>query len=258
MGPENRLNRITRLIPEIPRKRHVDKLVDLFETDFSDLDVSIARHTLFANLGELELPYRDIRHIRNVAALAYWLHKDEKRFTKEPYITHPLEVAITLTENPYIDPHDMTDHIIMALGHDLRENTFISRFRLQGLAKKHSAGGIELLSKKSKAEGGQPLTKGEYFDRLLKYGDKPIWRVKIADWIHNLATTPKSTDGYDEVAQKKIIKFQAKFQDTAKYILPLIRLFPEGEREYQYDLLERTFLTSKPDTVPDLPPLLAA
>lgn len=198
----------------------------------------------------------DLIRINNVIDFAYFHHLGQYRFTGEPYITHPLKVAALVAQNPYIPDGELRDHVELALCHDLLEDTFLTEERLaRVLNHQHIATGVGLLSKFIKSKGGSKKSDDEYFHELSQSGTPMARRVKIADWIHNLQTTPALTEGLDDNKSKQIKKFQSKFGETSKYILPLVRTFDESEKQYLYKTLKENYDQFKPESAPDLAPM---
>ncbi|HUQ85274.1 MAG TPA: hypothetical protein VM077_03020 [Candidatus Limnocylindrales bacterium] len=255
MGLELRRNGA---IPEIPKRKHLRELINVFASE-NDPAIVASRTRLFNQLEIRGVSQQDTGELYAFASLANWLHKDERRLTGDPFITHPLAVALTLAESIHIPVDELKEHCISAIGHDLRENTNIKRWQLMRFAKRNPANTIELLSKvaKSNEKAKKKDIKG-YFHQLMTYGRLPDWRVKIADWNHNLETTPKYKEEYPLEKWDKIDKLQRKFAQTSEHILPLIRKIPDGERAYWYDIIASTYDKCRPEGAPDLEPLQTA
>lgn len=244
-----------RPIPELPGREHIPDLIIHFLAEKNE-DIVNARGGLLEALQYRGLKPKEVMHILEVAALAHWMHRKENRLTGEPYIVHPLAAATTLAENPYIKSSQLTSHIVEALGHDLFENTYIKRGEARSFAGASETKGILLLSKVVKSDNdSKKLDTKSYFDRILKKGKIREWRNKIADWEHNLRTTLQSTEGHLSEEQARIERQQGKFVQTPDLIFPLIRKFPEGEREWWYNRLKQTYEQYKPHDAPPLPPL---
>ena len=245
-------------IPGIPQRRHIPALKALFAAE-DDVYIATARDTLFRTLERRGVKKSSQNYLFELASVANWLHRDEPRITGEPFVTHPLAVARIIVDNPYIPVKEIEHNVAKAIGHDLSENTDITDGELEEFAKPAHAKGILLLSNVIKSKmGDRKLERTEYFKRIFDEGDFADLRVKIADWIHNLRTTPKSTDGYLQEKWNKISRLQTKFGLTSDLILPFIRDFPKGEREYWDALLRATYDEYKPDGSQDLKSLIEA
>lgn len=211
---------------------------------------------------ERGLSEEDQAEIMRVARDAYVFHFGERRVTGGSYFGHPAAVAEEIAKNHYIPLDELKDHEIMALGHDLPENTNITRVQLiRRIESAPAIKGILLLSRFHKSEGGTQQSRADNMRDILESGDIKAMRVKIEDWGHNLVTTPATTDGYRGRKKRKIIKFQQKFHETSEYILPLIRYIgmhnPE-EAEYLYQKMYDVHLNHRPPGTPDLEPLAPA
>lgn len=222
----------------------------------SDRLVAREKNELFALLDARRITPEVREQLMQVASDVYWYHFGERRLTGEPYIMHPYSVAKTIAKNPYIPVDELKTHITLALIHDLEENTDITSEQLEELNKHPFVKkGMLLLTRFRKSDGGVPESRKDNFRRLLEEGDIGHMRVKIADWEHNLQTTPKSVIGYRPKKWDKIKRLQEKFGLTSEFILPLIRTFPAGEREYLYNKIQETYNEYKSWGAPDLEPL---
>lgn len=199
----------------------------------------------------------DSANTRKSLSEAYWYHFAQKRLTGEHYISHPVSVAIKLAENFYISNDELEGHVQIAIAHDLPEKTAITRDEL----KTHTNHpwinhGVLLLSRTFHSERSTKESRKENFARILASADLPTIRVKIADWEHNLETTPRPIFNLSPKNRGKANRLVGKFADTSKFILPLIRALPkEAEREYLYGRINKVHSKNKPFGAPDLEPL---
>lgn len=222
------------------------------------LAISDARLALENTLIDRGISDEDLLHINSVIDIAYYYHLGQRRFSGEPYITHPLKVAAIVAQNDHIKANELREHVELALCHDLYEDSFISEEKLRKVLSHPSiATGVGLLSKFIKSKDVPKKSDAQYFIDLLDNGTPMIRRVKIADWIHNLQTTPSLSDSLSPDDYEQVQKFQGKFGDTSRFILPLIRTFDEDERAYLYETLSTNYNSFKPDNAPPLQDLAA-
>ena len=129
----------------------------------------------------------------------------------EAYFEHLVRTAtiiLTEFENPTIDK------VILALLHDIYEDTSILESTLWLIYSKDICNKIKFISKNDMSLKWDNKKKA-YFERLLKCTDETIIDVKLADRIDNLRTIWCWK-------KNKIIK---KVIETRKYILPLAEKF---------------------------------
>lgn len=145
-------------------------------------------------------PNADFDLILKAYNLANEAHADQKRVSGEKYITHPLHVAMILTEL-HID--DVT--IAAALLHDVVEDTIYTIDKMKELFGEEVAmliDGVTKLSKmqyKSK-EDQQLETYRKMFLAMAK--DIRVIMIKLADRLHNMRTLKYMR----EEKQKRIAK----------------------------------------------------
>ena len=247
-------------IPDVPKGRaDIPRLIEKFRKE-RNRDVVDARSQLFSALKDRGIKAADMSYIRGVAAIAYWMHRnDEPRFTKRdddpknsqlPYITHPLNAATLIAKNPHVPYDDLVDDVTYALVHDLFENTNLRPNQLRQVTRSSLVQRAVFISKIIRAYGGKKIEVKEHARKILEEGDIHDWRVRIVDWNHNLATTPKSRNIYPEIPSDKYDRLISKFPDTSTIIIPILRKFPNGrEKTYWYDLLKKTYNEHKPEEI---------
>ncbi len=131
-------------------------------------------------------PKADIEKITKAYNLAYDAHKEQKRISGTPYITHPLAVATTVAEMQ-MD----TDSICAALLHDVVEDTSYSRediTRLFGEQVSLLVDGVTKLDKiefSNKEERDMENLRKMF---LAMASDIRVIIIKFADRMHNLST----------------------------------------------------------------------
>lgn len=184
------------LIPDIPNARHIPELVHIFQKE-TDSRITDLRDGLFRVIKARGVKKSSQNYQYGLAAVANWFHRKEKRiFADEPFITHPLAVARIIVDCPYIQPWEIEHNVAKGIGHDLKENAKLTDEQLEEYFKPAHARGISVLSNVIGTRfGTKKLERTEYFKRIFDEGDVADLRVKIADWIHNLRTTPSLLKG---------------------------------------------------------------
>ncbi len=115
-------------------------------------------------------------------------HGEQKRASGDPYFTHPIEVAIILTEFKIDD-----SSVITALLHDTVEDTDAT---LEDLEREFSddvaklVDGVTKLTKLELKSEGEKVKQAENFRKLLvaMSEDIRVLLVKLADRLHNMRT----------------------------------------------------------------------
>ncbi|MBL8047138.1 MAG: bifunctional (p)ppGpp synthetase/guanosine-3',5'-bis(diphosphate) 3'-pyrophosphohydrolase [Chthonomonas sp.] len=137
-------------------------------------------------------PEANIKKIRYAYYVAEQAHRDQKRGSGEPYITHPLAVAQILVDL------DMDEEaVVAALLHDVLEDSedFTSQFLEEkfGEVVKDLVEGVTKLKLKQ-ADGGARLTEttraAETLRKMLlaMAQDIRVMVIKLADRLHNMGT----------------------------------------------------------------------
>ena len=154
----------------------------------AEIDLKIKSRDLdtLINIITSIIPDADIDLIKKAYAFAYAHHQNQFRLSGEPYITHPLEVAIILA-NLKLD----TTTIAAAMLHDVVEDTEITLEVIKKEFNEEIANlvdgvtKISSLKKKSKhIEQAQNLRKM----LLTTIKDVRVILIKLADKLHNMRT----------------------------------------------------------------------
>ena len=165
----------------------------------------------------------DLNIIKKAYAKAKELHFHQKRKDGTPYISHPVEVAIILTEMDFEE-----DAICAALLHDTIEDCGYTFEQMEKEFNHNIAVAVDCVSKIDKAE--YIYDKGEIYEdpnfikasaeeqtfkKLISMGKKyPLgFYVKFADRLHNLRTI----DDFEYSQQLE------KVRETEKWILPIAK-----------------------------------
>lgn len=144
--------------------------------DFAEL-----RHELKSYLNEAEIGI-----IESAYLLAKDAHEGQKRHTGEPYITHPIAVAMILA-NMRMDPQT----IIAAILHDVIEDTPIEKSDLVQKFGKEVADLVDGVTKLTQIEfESRAQAQAENFRKMVMAmaRDIRVILVKLADRLHNMRT----------------------------------------------------------------------
>lgn len=128
----------------------------------------------------------EVNLIREAYAFAATAHAGQKRYSGEPYITHPLAVAGALAEWR-MD----AQAVIAALLHDVMEDTAVSKAEITTRFGKQVAELVDGLSKLDKIEfQSHQEAQAENFRKMLMAmaRDLRVVLIKLADRLHNLQT----------------------------------------------------------------------
>ena len=145
--------------------------------------------TTFEKLIEKVLSYNpkaDIEKISSAYELASDAHKDQKRISGTPYISHPLEVA-TIVADMQMD----VDSICAALLHDVVEDTSYSREDIKNKFGEQVALLVDGVTKLDKIEFSSKEERDMENLRkmfLAMASDIRVIIIKFADRMHNLST----------------------------------------------------------------------
>ncbi|MBR4579810.1 MAG: bifunctional (p)ppGpp synthetase/guanosine-3',5'-bis(diphosphate) 3'-pyrophosphohydrolase [Lachnospiraceae bacterium] len=170
-------------------------------------------------------------------------HKDQFRKSGEPYIIHPLYVAIILA-----DLEMDTNTIIAGILHDIIEDTDLTYEDLKKLFNKDVANIVEGVTKLSRMEIGNRDKMDEQAENLRKMflamaKDIRVIVVKLADRLHNMRTlshmkpekqiekAKETLEIYSPIAQRLgISRIKVELDDLSlKYLEP----------EAYYDLVDK-------------------
>ncbi len=124
--------------------------------------------------------------IRKAFNFAVDAHKDMRRRSGEPYIMHPLEVALITTKDIGLK----TTSIISALLHDVVEDTDYTVKDIEVMFGPKVANIVEGLTKISGIFGQSESLQAENFRKILLtlVDDVRVILIKLADRLHNMRT----------------------------------------------------------------------
>jgi guanosine-3',5'-bis(diphosphate) 3'-pyrophosphohydrolase len=132
------------------------------------------------------LSVAEIGVIEKAYLLAKDAHEGQKRHTGEPYVTHPLEVALILTQMR-MDPQT----IIAAILHDVIEDTPVEKSDLVEIFGKEVADLVDGVTKLTQIEfESRAQAQAENFRKMVMAmaRDIRVILVKLADRLHNMRT----------------------------------------------------------------------
>ena len=144
--------------------------------------------------------------VKDAHHFASEVHKDQKRRTGHPYITHPSAVALILTEMKM-------DHetIMAALLHDVIEDSGINKSSLAEQFGRPVSEIVDGVSKLSKIFDSQAQAQAENFQKmaLAMAKDIRVILVKIADRLHNMRTIGVMSDEQRRRIARETLDFYA-------------------------------------------------
>jgi GTP pyrophosphokinase len=129
-------------------------------------------------------PKADLKTLEQAYERAAYLHRDQKRRSGEPYITHPLAVATILAELGMTPPT-----LIAALLHDTVEDTEYSLDALREDFGDEVAALVDGVTKLDKVKYGE-ATAAETVRKMVvaMARDIRVLVIKLADRLHNMRT----------------------------------------------------------------------
>ncbi len=132
------------------------------------------------------LPSVDEGMIRRAFMLGYWAHRNDRRASGEPYITHPLEVAMIVARDIGFD--DLS--VAAALLHDVVEDTELTLDYIREEFGETMATIIDGLTKIRGVFDTRELGQAENVRKLMlsMATDIRVILVKFADRLHNMRT----------------------------------------------------------------------
>ena len=146
------------------------------ESKLSDLTADLARY----------LPPAEIEEVRRAYLYAHEAHRDQRRLTGEPYITHPLAVARILSQMS-LDASTLE----AALLHDVIEDTPAERAEIAELFGEEVARLVDGVSKLTQIRfESRREAQAENFRKMVlaMVADVRVILIKLADRLHNMRT----------------------------------------------------------------------
>jgi GTP diphosphokinase / guanosine-3',5'-bis(diphosphate) 3'-diphosphatase len=129
-------------------------------------------------------PKADIRMVERAYEVAAYWHREQKRKSGDPYITHPLAVATILAELGM-----NTDTICAALLHDTVEDTPYTLVELRGEFGEDIAALVDGVTKLDKVKYGESAEAETVRKMVVAMSrDIRVLVIKLADRLHNMRT----------------------------------------------------------------------
>jgi GTP diphosphokinase / guanosine-3',5'-bis(diphosphate) 3'-diphosphatase len=129
-------------------------------------------------------PKADVRLIERAYEVAAYWHRDQKRKSGDPYITHPLAVATILAELGM-----NTETICAALLHDTVEDTPYTLTELRGQFGEDVAALVDGVTKLDKVKYGDTAEAETVRKMVVAMSrDIRVLVIKLADRLHNMRT----------------------------------------------------------------------
>lgn len=155
-------------------------------------EMALWNEAFFAKVAELEvrvgryMTKSEVAKVREACIFGAWAHQGQSRSSGEPYIFHPIEVALILT----LVQLDI-DSIVGAVLHDVIEDTDISFQEIEQKFGKETAEIVDGVSKLTKIRfSSKSEAKAENFRKMIlaMTKDLRVIMVKLADRLHNMRT----------------------------------------------------------------------
>lgn len=167
----------------------------------------------FQELGkkiEKNNPEWDMERLCRAYDLSKEVHREQKRKTGDPYITHPVAVAKIL-----YDVGGTEDMICTALLHDVIEDTDVTKGQLSDIFDPRIAKLVDLLSKEKDWQTSYCRIKSNLDEMEGAWNEYPeAIIIKMADRLHNLQTL----NGFTSFKKK-----QNSLIETKELLLPLFK-----------------------------------
>ncbi|HEX8008893.1 MAG TPA: bifunctional (p)ppGpp synthetase/guanosine-3',5'-bis(diphosphate) 3'-pyrophosphohydrolase [Trebonia sp.] len=129
-------------------------------------------------------PKADVRTVERAYDVAAYWHRDQKRKSGDPYITHPLAVATILAELGM-----NTETICAALLHDTVEDTSYTLVELRGELGEDIAALVDGVTKLDKVKYGESAEAETVRKMVVAMSrDIRVLVIKLADRLHNMRT----------------------------------------------------------------------
>lgn len=165
----------------------------------------------------------DIQLAKRAFFAAYELHKEQKRKSGEPYIIHPYEVALILTEL-----NASGEMLAAGFLHDILEDTDFTREEMKEAFGETVTALVEGVTKLSKFSfSSKEERQAENFRRMFiaMAQDIRVVIIKLADRLHNMRTL----DHMPEDKQRKIA------QETLDIFAPLAHRLGIGRLKWELE-----------------------
>jgi GTP pyrophosphokinase len=186
-------------------------------------------------------PKADIRIVERAYDVAAYWHRDQKRKSGDPYITHPLAVSTILAELGM-----NTETICAALLHDTVEDTPYTLVELRGEFGEDVAALVDGVTKLDKVKYGDAAAAETVRKMVVAMSrDIRVLVIKLADRLHNMRTLrylPRD-------------KQERKARETLEIFAPLAHRL--GMNTVKWELEDLAFATMYPKRYDEIARLVA-
>ena len=186
-------------------------------------------------------PKADVRTVERAYDVAAYWHRDQKRKSGDPYITHPLAVATILAELGM-----NTDTICAALLHDTVEDTPYTLVELRGEFGEDVAALVDGVTKLDKVKYGESAEAETVRKMVVAMArDIRVLVIKLADRLHNMRT----------LRYLSREKQERKSRETLEIFAPLAHRL--GMNTVKWELEDLAFATLYPKRYDEIARLVA-
>ncbi|WP_422339386.1 RelA/SpoT family protein, partial [Trebonia sp.] len=186
-------------------------------------------------------PKADVRTVERAYDVAAYWHRDQKRKSGDPYITHPLAVATILAELGM-----NTDTLCAALLHDTVEDTPYTLVELRGEFGEDVAALVDGVTKLDKVKYGESAEAETVRKMVVAMSrDIRVLVIKLADRLHNMRT----------LRYLSREKQERKSRETLEIFAPLAHRL--GMNTVKWELEDLAFATMYPKRYDEIARLVA-
>jgi guanosine-3',5'-bis(diphosphate) 3'-pyrophosphohydrolase len=186
-------------------------------------------------------PKADVRTVERAYDVAAYWHRDQKRKSGDPYITHPLAVATILAELGM-----NTDTLCAALLHDTVEDTPYTLVELRGEFGEDVAALVDGVTKLDKVKYGDSAEAETVRKMVVAMSrDIRVLVIKLADRLHNMRT----------LRYLSREKQERKSRETLEIFAPLAHRL--GMNTVKWELEDLAFATLYPKRYDEIARLVA-
>jgi GTP diphosphokinase / guanosine-3',5'-bis(diphosphate) 3'-diphosphatase len=186
-------------------------------------------------------PKADVRTVERAYEVAAHWHRDQKRKSGDPYITHPLAVATILAELGM-----NTETLCAALLHDTVEDTAYTLVELRGEFGEDVAALVDGVTKLDKVKYGESAEAETVRKMVVAMSrDIRVLVIKLADRLHNMRTLRY-------LAREKQ---ERKSRETLEIFAPLAHRL--GMNTVKWELEDLAFATLYPKRYDEIARLVA-
>ncbi len=175
--------------------------LDNWQSQFQECNYS---RKLLRKIYSLNSKYKnqvDITEIKKAIYYTRKYHGNQKRDSGEPYYSHPLAVALLISDYLF-----KTDILVVSILHDVIEDTDLNFEKLSKIFSREIAEQVNDLSRLK--YDGKKTSSAEMLEKLWKEKKYKLLMIKQFDRIHNMQTlTAKSEDKAQKIVNETIENF---------------------------------------------------